>query len=294
MSALVGSNPQAFLDLVLPGCRFIKHHRNKLASSERQPDAIIEAWYPIGVRFLFNLEFQTYKQAHIPEKLLLYNVLLWWQYKLPVKSEVAYLTSNEQIDRPPLCWPTLGERDKDMLRFDYGNTEMWKKSPEDLLSLKHMELLPLLPLTQGGMEHEIVEDMFARLAGEQYRQLATMGFLFATLAFRNSKRDSDQEWLESRFRHMHDILRESPAYQWILDEGREEGIQKGIQKGAQAMQQAAIHMVIAHFADLEELARTKITALGDLERLQRLIIDLSISHSQEETKRVLLSLDADA
>jgi len=177
-----------------------------------------------------------------------------------------------------------------MLRFDYGNTEMWKKSPEDLLGLKHMELLPLLPLTQGGMEHEIVEDMFARLAGEQYRQLATMGFLFATLAFHNSKRDSDQKWLESRFKHMHDILRESPAYQWILDEGIEEGIQKGIQRGAQAMQQAAIHMVIAHFADLEELARAKIIALGDLERLQHLIIDLSISHSQEEMERVLHSL----
>ena len=89
---------------------------------------------------------------------------------------------------------------------------------------------------------------------------------------------------------MHDILRESPAYQWILDEGIEEGIQKGIQRGAQAMQQAAIHMVIAHFADLEELARTKIIALGDLERLQHLIIDLSISHSQEEMEQVLHSL----
>jgi len=83
-----------------------------------------------------------------------------------------------------------------------------------------------------------------------------------------------------------DILRESPAYQWILEEGRKEGRQQA----AQAMQQAAIHMVIAHFADLEELARARITALDDLARLQQLIIDLSISHSQEEMKRVLRSL----
>jgi hypothetical protein len=282
MSALVGSNPQAFLDLVVPGCRFIQHHRNKLASSERQPDAIIEAWHWRGKRFLLNLEFQTYKEAHIPERLLLYNVLLWWQYKLPVRSEVAYLTSNEQIDRPPLCWPTLDEHGKDMLRFEYDNTEMWKKTPEDLLGLKHLELLPLLPLTQGGSEREVVELMFARLAGEQFRQLATMGFLFAALAFHRSKRYSDQEWLESRYKHMHDILRESPAYQWILNEGRAEGIQ--------AMQQTAIRMVIVHFADLEELARAKITALNDFARLQQLIIDLSISHSQEEMKRVLRSL----
>ena len=85
-----------------------------------------------------------------------------------------------------------------MLRFQYGITEMWKKSPEDLLRLKHMELLPMLPLTQGGIERDIVEMMFARLAGEQYRQLATIGFLFAALAFHRARRYSDQEWLESK------------------------------------------------------------------------------------------------
>jgi predicted transposase YdaD len=182
-----------------------------------------------------------------------------------------------------------GEPNKDGVRFEYGNTAMWEKSLEDLLGLKHMELLPMLPLTRGGAKREIVEYMFAHLAGEQYRQLATMGFLFATLAFRQAKRQSDQEWLESRFEHMHDILRESPAYQWILDEGREEGKKEGIQ----AMQQAAINVVTARFAELEALARTRITAVSNLEHLQHLIIDLSISHSQEEMERVLHSFNTD-
>jgi flagellar biosynthesis/type III secretory pathway protein FliH len=90
---------------------------------------------------------------------------------------------------------------------------------------------------------------------------------------------------------MHEILRESPAYQWILDEGIEEGIQRGMQQG---MQQAVINMVVAHFPELEPLAKTRITAVSNLERLQHLIMDLSISHSQEEMERVLLSLDPDA
>ena len=179
------------------------------------------------------------------------------------------------------------------------------------LGLKHIELFPLLPLTQGGMEREVVEEMFARLAGEQSRQLATMGFLFAALVFHRSKRYSDQEWLESRYNHMHDILRESPAYQWILDEGKEEGraeglqqgleqglqqgleqgLQQGLQQGSQkAMQQAAITIVITRFPELELLAKAKILALDNLERLQHLIIDLSISHSQEAIARVLKTL----
>ena len=149
------------------------------------------------------------------------------------------------------------------------------------------------------MKREVVEDMFARLHGERNRHLATMGFLFAGLAFRRSRRKSDQEWLERRFSHMHDILRESPVYQWILDEGREEGREEGIQQGReegiqQGMQQAVINMVVARFPKLEPLARARITTVSNLERLQHLIIDLSIAHSQEEMERVLLSLDADA
>ena len=301
MSALVGSNPQAFLDLVLPGSSFVKHHRNKLGISERQPDAIIQARHPIDKEFLFNPEFQTSKEKHIPERLLLYNILLRWEFEheLPVRSEVIYLTKNEQIEQPPLCWPTPGKRNEEESVFDYGNTEMWKKLPEDLISLEHMELLPLLPLTQGGMQREVVEYMFTRLPGEQYRQLATMGFLFAALAFRRARRQGDQEWLERRFSHMHEILRESPAYQWILDEGIEEGIQRGIQQGMQqgmqqGTQQAVINMITARFPELESLARARITAVSNLERLQHLIIDLSITHSQKEMERVLLSLDSDA
>jgi hypothetical protein len=234
MSLLVSCNPQAFLDLVIPGCRFIQHHRNKLPSSGRQPDAIIEAWGPIDDRFIFNGEFQTYKEDRLAERLLMYNVLLSQQhYPLHVRSEGIYLIRNDQIDQPPLCWSMPGVRDKEMLRFHYGNTEMWKKSPDDLLRLEHVELLPMLPLTQGGMERDVVEMMFVRLTGERHRQLAIIGFLFAALAFRRARRYSDQEWLERRYNHMHDILRESPAYQWILDEGKEEGRAQGLQEGLQ-------------------------------------------------------------
>jgi len=59
----------------------------------------------------------------------------------------------------------------------------------------------------------------------------------------------------------------------------------------QGYQQAAIDVVVARFPDLETLARTKITAIDDLERLQHLIIDLSISHTREQMEQVLLSLD---
>jgi len=106
MSALIGRNPQAFLDLLYPGSRFVKHHRNKLANSQRQPDAVIEAMrIKTGKRFLAQPEIQTDPDETIAERLALYQVLVRWDhYKrrseseseskvwIPVSSSVLHLT----------------------------------------------------------------------------------------------------------------------------------------------------------------------------------------------------------
>lgn len=292
LSTLINSNPQALLDLVLPGAICNYHHKTKLSGTQRQPDAVLDV-QRYGERFIVNPEIQSYQDTKMADRLLLYHVLLWSEYKCPVRSYVIVLLKRAKMAPSPLLWTQPGEPPglkTERIRFSYETIEMWEKHPEDLLYLKHVELLPLLPLTQGGATREIVVVMFDRLAGEQYHEFALIGFTFAAIMFRTLKQDSDLEWLEKRFRHMHDILRESPVYEWILDEGREEGIQQGVQ----AMQQAAINMVIARFAELESLARVRISALRDLERLQHLIIDLSISHSPEEMKRVLLAINADA
>jgi hypothetical protein len=89
-------------------------------------------------------------------------------------------------------------------------------------------------------------------------------------------------FIESIIDKMQDILEESWAYQDIMG--------KGVRQGVLAMQQTAISIVRRCCADLEELARTKITAIDDLERLQQLILDLTIAHTREQMERVLLSL----
>ncbi len=85
---------------------------------------------------------------------------------------------------------------------------------------------------------------------------------------------------------MHDILEESWAYQEIMGKGHKEGHQQGYQ-------QAAIDVIVARFPDLETLAKTKLTAIDDMQHLQHLIIDLSISSTREQMERVLLSLSTD-
>jgi hypothetical protein len=74
----------------------------------------------------------------------------------------------------PLLWTRPGEppgQEVERIRFSYEVIELWEKHPEDLLCLKHVELLPL---TKGGATREIVEVMFEGLAGEPYRDVESL------------------------------------------------------------------------------------------------------------------------
>jgi len=300
LSTLVTSNPQAFLDLVFPGTKFVRHHRNKLKGTQRQPDVVMEVKRN-GRRFIINIEFQTYKDAKMAERLLLYHVLLWWHHKglLPVKSYVIYLLANDTIAQPPLSWTAPGEdnEEDEEVCFRYKNIGMWKVHTEDLLQLGHVELFPFLPLTQEGARREIVEQVFDLLAGEQHHEIALIGFLFAALIFHRLKRDDDQQWLERRFRHMHDILRESPVYEWILAEGREEGemkgeakgIVKGIAQGVAQMRQAVVEVVQERFASLTDLAAELVATINDLDQLRRLVVKISTARGTEQARQTLLN-----
>jgi predicted transposase YdaD len=86
---------------------------------------------------------------------------------------------------------------------------------------------------------------------------------------------------------MQDIMEGSWVYQEMtaksLEKGREEGRQQGLQ-------QAAMSIVTARFPALEQLAKAIIATLSDLNRLEVLIVELSTSSNQEQTKQLLLSL----
>src|SRR5579872_6989573 len=116
-----------------------------------------------------------------------------------------------------------------------GDAEFIDELPEKLKTwnLEVMEqpgLLPLLPLTKGGIKKEVTEQMFARLQASEQIDLLAIGSTLASLVF-SREHSSDLEWLHRRLRAMHDILRESPYYQEILQEGYQEGLEEGLEEG---------------------------------------------------------------
>src|SRR6266571_5186670 len=99
-----------------------------------------------------------------------------------------------------------GKQKVERVRFSYEVIELWKIRYEVLLDLGHLALYPLLSLTEGGATREIIVTMFDRLSGEQHREFAVIGFVFATIMLQTLKHGSDLEWLQERFCHMNDII----------------------------------------------------------------------------------------
>ena len=117
LSFLINGNPQAFLDLLLPGARCLQLHRTKLGRSQRQPDALLEVERYDEI-FIYNPEFQSSQDTKMAERLLLYHILVWDEFQrreeykkknLAVRSCVLALFERAKIPPSPLLWTQPGE-----------------------------------------------------------------------------------------------------------------------------------------------------------------------------------------
>jgi len=311
MSALIGRNPQAFLDLLYPGSRFVKHHRNKMANTQRQPDAVIEAVrIKTGKVFLAQPEIQTEPDDEIAERLALYQVLLRWDHKkrsnvwVPVSSSVLHLTKAHKDLQVPLHWTAPGEDEEDdkVLNFYFKSVEMRDKTPEEILRLGHLELLPLLPATRGGASHDIIEMMMERLLGSDDTELAYYGYIMTGLIFKGQT--SEIEWLERRYKMLDEKFSASPVYQWTIEKGIAIGEERGIAIGEERgitlgksqtqaqtlaqMRKRVMDIVIARFSSLISLTNEIVALINDSDALFTLGINLAQAQSVEEARELLL------
>ena len=297
LSTLLNSHPQAFLDLLLPGARCLQQHRTKLSGTQRQPDAVLEV-ERYGEIFIFNPEFQSAQDKKMAARLLLYHMLLWNEFQrkdeykekdLAIRACVLALLERAKIPPSPLVWTQPGEpsgQQVERVRFSYEVVELWKIRCEVLLALGHVALYPLLPLTEGGTTREIIVTMFDRLPGKQNRDFAAIGFAFATLRLKLLKRESDLQWLEERFFYMDDLIRESPLYEWILEEGEAKGVTKGVAQ----MRQTVVEIVQDRFPELVQLAEEVVATVDNLPQLGRLSARLGGAQDAEQARQILSAL----
>jgi hypothetical protein len=169
----------------------------------------------------------------------------------------------------PLRWSFPGFPDEqEVLRFHYGIIEISTLSYDDLLSTNRPALLAFIPLTRDGANQTCVEQMSKALrtvpGGEDIEMI---GLTIAALAFKRKEMFLDLEWLQRRFKKMHDIMRESPMYDWI----QAEGIEKGRAEALESLRDLLVSAVKMRFPELETLAVIYVQSIQDQSLLHDMI-----------------------
>ena len=233
---------------------------------------------------LLHIEFQTYDDPEMEMRLLEYNVLASRQYRhLPVYSYVIYLRKAGRIAESPLV-RTFPDGEE-IHRFFYRVIKLWEIPAEAVLQTGWLGVLPLVTLTDGGKQPEVVKEMIDRLASAQEYDLLAISEVIGGLAFRNSP---ELEWFKRRFSMFQDILRDSPIYQEIIEQGLEKGREEG---RIQEQREMLMRLVQLRFPELFALAKQQADGITNPEILPPVNFKLLDVQTLEEARQLLLGID---
>jgi predicted transposase YdaD len=88
-----------------------------------------------------------------------------------------------------------------------------------------------------------------------------------------------------------DILRDTPIYQLIKQEGVQEGIQEGQQQELQDLRQILLGFIQARFSELVSLANKQISDIADTEILKDLTLKVGLAQTEKEVRQYLIEAD---
>jgi predicted transposase YdaD len=284
MKLLVRKEAQALASLALPGIEVGTALDKELKLKSSEGDFFFHAVFN-GMEITLHFEFQKKKDVQMGRRMWEYNVTMDLMENRPVYSVLVYLMKDDEGEDTLVGSPYVREIPGTGMghHFTFQVIKFWEIPPAVAKQHGFEVLLPLLPLTKGGNNLAIVDEMINELLARNRSDLLGLGHFCAGLVFTD---EVSKQWLKERFGKVQEIIQES----WVYQETLQKGIAEGRKEGIQVAQQTAISIVARRFPQLELLAKAIITTISDLHQLQMLTIELSITSSQEHAKELLLSL----
>jgi hypothetical protein len=169
--------------------------------------------------------------------------------------------------------------------FYFRNVQLWELSAEMLKQPGLEGMLPLLPLTKDGAEHQAIEDMIASLSDAGKQDLLPFAYTFAALVLDS---EAERDWLRKRFNMLKDVLEESWAYQEMVQQGLQQGLKEG---ELRALRQTIVDVVQERFPEIAALTKKRVDAIEDLALLRRLNLKVSTAQTIQEAEQSLTALD---
>jgi len=221
---LVGENPEHFIKWLLPGAEFKEKAQSKplnLNTREREVDALYEILL-YGALCLVHIEFQSYFDGSMAQRMWEYNTLATFSYNRPTCSFVIYL---KKCVVPESLYEWTFPNGEVIHHFHFKVIKLWEIPAMMLKQTGLVGIYPLMVLTKDGQRPEVVEEVITGLQqqeGESAKELISLTYIFAALAF---EKQDDLAWLKRRINKMQDFLEESWLFQEIMQKGFDKGIE---------------------------------------------------------------------
>ncbi|MEN9223120.1 MAG: Rpn family recombination-promoting nuclease/putative transposase [Thermostichus sp. BF3_bins_97] len=222
----------------------------------RESDALIKVNSPEHGPFLLLNEIQLHYSSRMPQRMTAYAALARERYNLPVFPSLI------NILPPKLARPIPDAYESSFLgliaRQDYKTINLWEVEAEQVFRERLSVLLPFVPVLKDGGSEAIVQRAVQELRRDpQLEEFEPLLAFFAGFVLELPLVQEIMRWDMT-------VLRESPWYEQILQEGEQKGIQEGIQQVARKMLSKG--MSVEEVADLTGL---------EVEQIQRLMMALS-------------------
>jgi hypothetical protein len=318
MKVIVDANPEAIVQFVLRQCRLtrgvdipleglrvVAQLSTEFQGSDAEADGLLLLEAADGRQIMVHIEFQSKRDKIMPDRLLDYCLRARRKYgPLPIISCVIYLRDDGQVEEPPWLWPV--SKDYTNLAFDYVCIKLWETPREEVLALQQPVLLPLALLAKGEVNRIIVRDMLKELMVNKLYDLLPIGQTIAGWLLAGTS----LEWLKKEYFKMFDLFKDSPVYEWMTESAREEAqhqVEEANQRTLEANQrtleanqrtiekfrQTVLAIVAQRFPTLVRSAQKQVQLSQDTDRLQKLLIDLSLAQNVADAEHYLLHFDED-
>lgn len=243
-------------------------HR-ELRISTRLPDQAYKVVGASGARIV-HIEAQSRYPHVMPDRMADYGAREWMKYRLPVTCYVLLLTDRGLPKRPATVGKIVAGDVRIMVHFRIVRVS--RISAARVLKMQREHLLPFVPLMQGE-EEELVAAVKALRKVEESRKRCDLGLDLLVLG---SLRYNPEDLLDLIGREsmipLH-IMKESPAYEFLINEGKDRWKEEGIAEGEIISAAEMLRMLIAsRFPDLKVMQ--KIRRIRDAALLRQLGLEV--------------------